>query len=30
MTHTCKNLGRHIVILIVHREPRLQIEELAL
>ena len=30
MTHTCKDLGRHIVISIVHREHRLQSEGLVL
>ena len=30
MTHTCKDLGRHIVISIVHRERRLQSEGLGL
>ena len=30
MTHTCEDLGRHIVISIVHREPRLQSEGLGL
>ena len=30
MAHTCKHLGRHIVIPIAHREPRLQSEDLGL